>query len=197
VLTTAGFEIREAKFALARSDARLFSTLDLSTVLTVGVSLAVGIRNSTDKSLPLGFSAGSRVLACGNLAFRSELAVGRKHTRFGQQRFIEEISQAVERLAEFREQESKRIERFQLTDLTDQAAESLMLRSFEQAVISHRLLPRVISEWRSPSFDAFRPRTLWSLFNAFTIALREREETNPQQFTRLTLRLGNLLDLDN
>src|SRR6516165_2079799 len=52
-LAVAGFEIRTAKFALVRSDARMFSTFDLSTALAAGVTLAVGIRNSTDKSLPL------------------------------------------------------------------------------------------------------------------------------------------------
>ena len=49
-LTAAGFQIRGTKYALSRGDARLFSTVDLSTPLSDGVSLAVGIRNSTDKS---------------------------------------------------------------------------------------------------------------------------------------------------
>ena len=42
--------------------------------------LSVGVRNSVDKSFPLGFAAGSRVFVCDNLAFRSELLVRRKHT---------------------------------------------------------------------------------------------------------------------
>src|SRR4051794_40060146 len=82
-LTGAGFEIRAAKYALSRGDARLFATMDLATPLSTGVSLAVGVRNSVDKSLPLGFVAGSRVFVCDNLAFRSELLVRRKHTRNG------------------------------------------------------------------------------------------------------------------
>src|SRR5205823_2581486 len=90
-LTAAGFEIKAAKYALSRGDARLFSTMDLGTSLGSGVNLAVGVRNSTDKSLPLGFIAGSRVFVCDNLAFRSELLVRRKHTRFGQERFGEAI----------------------------------------------------------------------------------------------------------
>src|SRR5437870_4863960 len=60
-LTEGGFQIEKSQFAVSRSDARLFATMDLTAPLASGVSLAVGIRNSTDKSLPLGFCAGSRV----------------------------------------------------------------------------------------------------------------------------------------
>ena len=106
----AGFEIRRLRFAVARRDARMFATMDLETSLARGVSLAVGIRNSTDKSLPLGFCAGSRVFVCDNLAFRSELLVHRKHTRFGEERFQEEICEAVTALDQFRVAEAARIE---------------------------------------------------------------------------------------
>lgn len=193
-LTAAGFQVRSAKYALSRGDARLFSTMDLATPLGSGVSLAVGVRNSTDKSLPLGFVAGSRVLVCDNLAFRSELLVRRKHTRFGQERFAEAICKAVQSLAQFKETEAARIRHFRSCEVQDVQAESLMLRAYEQDVVSHRLLPRVIKEWRVPSFEEFRERTLWSLFNAFTTVLGERAKSNPQQFASLTIRLQDLLD---
>lgn len=39
--------------------------------------------------------AAALVFVCYNLAFRSELLVRRKHTRFGHTRFVEAIAQAV------------------------------------------------------------------------------------------------------
>ena len=63
-LTGAGYTIKNRSLALARDGKRFFGTLDLSTPLSDGVALAVGIRNSTDKSFPLGFCAGSRVFVC-------------------------------------------------------------------------------------------------------------------------------------
>src|SRR5205823_2560781 len=149
--------------------------------------------NSTDKSLPLGFCAGNRVFVCDNLCFRSELLVNRKHTRFGQERFAEAICRAVQSLHQFKVAEAARIRRFQLLGLTDTQAESLMLRGYEQGIVSHRLLPRVIKEWRTPSCGDFEPRTVWSLLNAFTTSLGERQRTNPQQFAALTIRLQDLL----
>src|SRR5262249_61955276 len=140
-LTGAGFAVRAVKYALSRGDARMFSTMDLDAPLASGVSLAVGIRNSTDKSFPLGFCAGSRVFVCDNLAFRSELLVRRKHTRFGRDRFQEAIAGAVQSLQEFRDTEARRIGRFRHEEVTDQAAESWMLRGYERGVVSHRQLP--------------------------------------------------------
>jgi len=96
-------------------------------------------------------------------------------------------------LAQFREAEAERIRHFQSTNIRDVEAESLMLRAYEKDVVSHRLLPHVIKEWRTPSFEEFSPRTYWSLLNAFTTVLGERQTSNPQQFASLTIRLQDLL----
>src|SRR5204862_226914 len=117
--------------AVSRSQHQFFGTIDLDTAIVPGVSLAVGIRNSTDKSLPIAFCAGNRVVVCDNLAFRSEITVARKHTRHGENRFGEAICRAIHSLGAFQSSEAARIERFQETPLSDRAAESLMLRAAE------------------------------------------------------------------
>ena len=58
LLQAGGFQIQKATYAVPRQNARMFATLDLATPLCPGVSLAVGLRNSTDQSFPLGFCAG-------------------------------------------------------------------------------------------------------------------------------------------
>jgi len=196
-LQQAGFSIERMKFAVSRTnDARLFAVADLTSVLATGVNLAVGIRNSFDRSLPLGFVAGSKVFVCDNLQFRSELIVARKHTRFGAQRFQEAIQHAIQSLVQFRTTETARIRRLQLTDISDLKAESVLLRSYESGLVSHRLLPRVIEQWRKPSFEEFEPRTAWSLLNAYTSILGSRLQTNPQEYAALTIRLQALLDAE-
>jgi hypothetical protein len=187
------FVVRDVKYALARQNHRMFATLDLASPLAAGVTLAVGVRNSTDKSLPLGFCAGSRVFCCDNLAFHSELLVHRKHTRHGRERFVEAICLAVRGLAQFKENESRRIELFRMTDVDDRSAESLILRAYDQEVITTPTLPKVIKEWREPSFEDFLPRTLWSLFNAFTTALGGRQKSDPQRFAKQTIALQALI----
>lgn len=166
--------------------------MDLEASLGSGIGLSVGIRNSLDKSLPLGFIAGSRVFVCDNLAFRSELLVRRKHTRFGHARFTEAILQAVQSLDQFRMAESSRIARLKRAEINENRAESLILRAYEAGVVSH-LLPHVLREWREPSHNVFEPRTLWSLTNAFTHALAPRQARDPQRFAALTIRLQELI----
>src|SRR6202011_5921404 len=98
----------------------------------------------------------------------------RKHTRFGQERFREAIALAVQGLHQFREAEEARVKRFRETELSADTADALLLRAYERRIVSSQTLPRVITEWRSPSFEEFHPRTLWSLFNSFTTILGER-----------------------
>ncbi|MSQ97583.1 MAG: DUF932 domain-containing protein [Gemmataceae bacterium] len=183
LLQSGGFAIQKATYAVSRQGgARMFATLDLTTALSVGVTLAVGIRNSWDQSFPLGFCAGSRVFICDNLAFRADLLVARKHTRFGQDRFREAIAQAVASLGQFQQVEAERIRRFQHLTLSDECAESLILRSFERGFVSYRALPEVIQEWRQPSHDFGPEPSLWRLFNAWTSALAPVAKRSPQRF---------------
>src|SRR5947209_3472111 len=65
-LRSAGFEVRNTQLAVTRHGSRFFGTLDLTAPLGPGINLAVGLRNSLDKSLPIGFAAGSKCFVCDN-----------------------------------------------------------------------------------------------------------------------------------
>ena len=189
-----GLRVERERYALSRDDARLFATLDIAVEVTPDIRLAIGIRNSHDQSFPLGFCAGNRVAVCDNLAFSAELMVRRKHTRFGHDRFRDDIGTCVARLDAFRTAEAARIARMREAELTDAQAESLILRSvYDQRIVSHRLILRLIEEWRQPPHEAFQPRTIWSLFNGFTSALAERARSHPQAFASATMKLQAFL----
>lgn len=192
-LAGAGYRVRAEKYALARHDARFFGVLDLETPLAAGVSLSVGVRNSVDKSFPLGFAAGSRVFVCDNLAFRSELLVRRRHTVNGMKAFGQAIAGAVASLTSFREAEELRIRRMAGRELTPAEASHIILAAYRRGIISTLQLPRVCAEWEEPRHDDFRPRTAWSLFNAFTEVLKSRADSAPQAFVASTIRLNALM----
>jgi hypothetical protein len=192
-LDATGFAVRSKQLGLSANEQQFFATLELVSTLADGVALAVGIRNSIDKSLPLGFCAGSRVFVCDNLSFRAELMVSRKHTLNGSIRFREAIAHATGRLDSFRRLEAERIATMHTLLLDDREAESLILRAWERKIISHLQLPAIVSEWRKPSHEEFSPRTRWSLFNAFTEVLRPFSVSNPQNFAHRTMELNTLL----
>jgi len=189
-----GFLIQKRRLSVAKDGSRFFGTLDLSNPITHGVTLAVGIRNSTEKSFPIGFCCGTRVFVCDNLAFTSEIVVAKKHTRFGQERYLEGIARAVSSLDQYRESTARWIDQMKDWRLSSEAADSFILRSYEEEIIGARQLPLVLKEWRQPQFDEYLPRTAWSLFNAFTGVLgRTRESTHPAQAALTTMRLRRLL----
>jgi hypothetical protein len=190
----AGYTIRTEQYGLAREGgARFFGVINLQTPLAQGVGLSVGVRNSWDKSFPLGFAAGSHVFVCDNLAFRSELLVRRKHTLNGMRAFGTAIGSAVASLTSFREAEAQRIQRMAEMELTPAQASHVILTAYRRGIISALQLPKVCQEWEEPRHDDFRPRTAWSLFNAFTEVLKPRAVTAPQQFVASTIRLNGLM----
>lgn len=195
-LREAGYSIEKARFGLSGGDDRFFATLDLSTPLTSDgtVTLAVGIRNSVDKTFPMGFCAGSRVFVCDNLAFRSELMVRRKHSPNGVANFSADIASAVMQLTSFKEAETARIAALVETTMPNERAESLILRAaVERGIIPLRKIPHVVKEWKEPRHEQFEPRTAWSLFNAFTAAMITLQESNPAELARRTMRLSAML----
>lgn len=195
-LAEAGFAVVKQRLALSNQGARFFGTLDLATELTKdgSVTLAVGLRNSFDKTFPMGFCAGARVFCCDNLAFRAELMVKRKHTVNGAAHFSNDIATSVMNLGSFKEVEAERITKMQESTITDERAESLMLRAcIAKGIIAQRMLPEVWREWREPRHELFQPRTTWSLLNAFTSALHSLQDRNPADLARRTMRLHALL----
>jgi hypothetical protein len=186
----------KSRFGLSAGDGRFFGTLDLATPLTPdgSVTLAVGIRNSIDKTFPMGFCAGSRVFICDNLAFRSDLMVRRKHSPQGIANFSNDIAGAVMQLTSFKEAETVRIAALADTTMPDERADSFILRAaIERGVIPLRAIPHVVRAWKEPGHEQFAPRTAWSLFNAFTAAFASLQGSNPAELARRTMRLSAML----
>jgi hypothetical protein len=197
VLDAAGYQVAAEKLAVHRNGARFFGTLELTTKVSEGVALAVGVRNSTDRSYPIGFIAGHRIFVCSNLAFRSDLLnVKAKHTRHGEERFGIGMANAIVRLSSFKDEEARRIEAMRNRTIDDTLAESLTLRALERGIISSRQILDVIREWREPSYEAFKERTLYSYFNAVTTVLgkAEGDVQQPQKYCARTMMLHHLVE---
>jgi hypothetical protein len=192
-LKGAGYEIAKARLALSHHGDRFFGTLDLATQITDGITLAVGIRNSQDKSFPIGFCAGNRVMVCANLAFTAEIVIARKHTRFGQERYLAALATAVQSLSSYRQSAAAWVEKLKAWQLTPDQADALILRAYEQNLIGARLLPDLINQWRRRKDTPFESNDGWSLWNCFTAVIRERQETQPSASALMTIRLQKLL----
>jgi len=168
---------KEIRLAVSHGGARCFGVADLTTKVTEGVHLSLGIRNSTDKSLAAGVLIGERVMVCSNLCFSGDLAVLRTHTKNILADLPKKLDEAVEKIPKFTRETEQRIERLKRCGLTKAQAHDLVIGGMDRIIIPARDVPDVLGKWRFS--DVFTSRTCWSLYNAFTATLKPLFEKSP------------------
>ena len=192
-LGDAGYNVAKAEYGLSRDGGQMFGAFDLHSELSPGTTLAIGVRSSIDKTLPLGFTAGSRVFVCDNLAFSGNLDVYRKHTRFGIDRFDEAVAFAVKRLGSFRESEARRIESLQTQSIGPDAADAILTRAYRSKILTPRTFGEALAQWDAPKYEWGTKGTAWHLYNAITHALKPVQVSNPRVFSRATMKVMGLI----
>ncbi|MGC9952087.1 MAG: hypothetical protein ABSF64_37570 [Bryobacteraceae bacterium] len=119
---------------------------------------------------------GLRVFVCDNMAFHGDfLPVLAKHTKnFNLNRAL---SGGIDDMQRNFKPMVEAVERWQGSQLSDVAAKLIIYRAFVEAEVEvPRHLDRQVHEmYFDPRHDEFRPRTMWSLSNAFTWAFKELE----------------------
>ena len=183
----------EVKLASARDGAQMFGTLDVCNgVGDADWTFALGFRNSYDKSLPLGLCAGSRVFVCSNLAFSSEIVTRRKHTSRIEVR--SEIERLLQMFVATKGRVTAEIEAMRNYELfTDAQAHDYVCQSVRNGAWPSSLVGKVLHEYHEPRHEAFRERSLWSLFNSYTEVGKERSAPAQVESTMQLQRMANVL----
>ena len=167
-----GMAVTESAFALYGNGARFFGLLGLDCKGGDGgnaYQLVVGIRNSHDRTFPVGLVVGSRVFVCDNLAFSSEITVTRRHTKNVMDDFPRLITTAVGRIADAADVQERRFAHYRDVKMTDEQAHDMLIQSMDIKAVGSVALPKILQEWREPSQEAFREDfSAWRLWNAYT-----------------------------
>ncbi len=172
-LRSTGLTIGNQVHSLGYEGNRYFGLMEILSKETASdYSLVLGIRNSHDKTFPVGLVAGASVFVCDNLSFSGEVRISRKHTVHLQRDMPQLVSRGVGRLMDLWGHQGKRIEAYKNTRVKDRVAHDLVIRAVDLGACTNRMIPTVLKEWRTPTYPAFGDRTAWSLFNAFTEALK-------------------------
>jgi hypothetical protein len=178
------------QYAVTSDGNRMFGVLTVNAEHD-GVRLALGIRNSHDKSFSLALTVGYKVFVCDNLAFFGDFTpVTRKHSKHFDP--DEVIDAAVGKMQRHFEPMKRQIDAWRHHELPDAAAKLLIYGAFveEQLDVPNHLARIVHQEYFAPSLPEFAPRTSWSLSNAFTSAFKVLE---PVPRFRATAKLGQFL----
>lgn len=170
-----GLTITDARFALARDGLQMFGVLTCANGAShPDYALAIGLRNSYDRSLSVGLVAGSRVFCCDNLAFSGEVGAARKHTANVFRDLPDLIYRMLSQVSSMQSRIHAEIGAMKARTLSTETADHLLVEAVRRNVLPASHLPRVIEAWEQPVHDAFAPRTAWSLYNAFTEIAKSR-----------------------
>jgi hypothetical protein len=164
-----GLTVQSSAFALAREGGQMFGVLTcVNGKPAADYTLAIGVRNSYDRSLAVGLTLGSRVFCCDNLAFSGEVAMHRKHTVNVFRDLPDLIYRMLSQVSSMRERNDGEIAAMKVRELPPAHAHHLMVEAIRANVLPASRLPKVMEAWDEPRHEEFAPRTAWSLFNAFT-----------------------------
>ena len=185
-----GLRIESSAFALAREGSQMFGVLTcVNGKPAADYALAIGIRNSYDRSLSVGLVAGTRVFCCDNLAFSGEVTMHRKHTVHVFRDLPDLIYRMLSQVSSMRERIDGEIAAMKAEVLGPHRAHHLMVEVIRANVLPASRLPKVIEAWEEPRHEEFAPRTAWSLFNAFT---EVQKDSGPRAQMDGSLRLSQL-----
>ena len=178
------------EYAVSKEGMKMFGVLDLETTFD-GCGFSIGIRNANDKSMRLALTVGYRVFVCDNMAFHGDFTpVLAKHTkRFS---LVDALSIGVDRMQRNFEPMRRQIEVWKLAQLSDDKAKLVIYHAFvEGKLVAPRYLARCVhDQYFNPKLEEFRPKTLWSLSNAFTGAFKDLD---PIPRFKATAKLGSFL----
>lgn len=183
-----GHEIVQEDHAIMPDGLRYFGLLTLQSAHG-DYTHTVGMRNSHDKSWPIGIAFGSRVFVCDNTAFTGEKVIKRRHTPKAKRDLPGLVAEAIEPLHDARLAMSEQYDRFKAAPLGDYEADAAIMGLYRKGVINVQRIANVADAWDNPPHD-WGDRTAWRLFNATTFALTGRVAEDP----RTTQTLHNVID---
>lgn len=184
-----GHEIVQEDHAVTPDGMRYFGLMSLRSPYG-DYTDALGLRNSHDKSFPIGIAFGSRVFVCDNLALLGEHVIKRKHTVKARRELPALISDIVAPLHEQRIAQNQKLLAYRGTPLSDAAADHAIMTMYREDIIGVQRIADIVEQWERPAHD-WGGKTAWRLFNAATYALNGKVAERPD----LTRRLHDVLDL--
>lgn len=166
-----GYTMVGEQYALARDGKQMFAYLQFKNGAT-DMGLALGYRNSYDRSMSVAFAMGASVFVCDNLALTGDITVMRKHTKNVWNALEDSLIATIYRSQQNFQQIVCDAETMKAQELGDRRAYEMMGFLFGEEIISPRQITVVRDQWHKPKHEDFRPRTAWSFYNACTEALK-------------------------
>jgi len=186
-----GWHIVSEDYGLGSGDSKMFGVLRFSPHGRPDFTRALGIRNSHDKTLPVGITAGISVITCSNLAFSGEIVIHRRHTSGIELQGL--MGGVFDRLEESFIRLERNADTLKFKAISIDDARKIIVVAAEMKAIPSQDILTVLSEFRNPRHEEFKARTRWSLLNAFT---ETAKKYSPARYDLCQRKLSTLFKLD-
>jgi hypothetical protein len=180
----AGLTITEERYALAGNkkkgdgNTRMFGELILdggpNANLPDDFKMAIGIRNSIDKTISWNICGGENVMVCGNMLMMGDFMVRRKHTTNILADLAPMADQAIANYLVGFENRVKEVEHWKQIEIDQPDVDHIVMECWRNGAFAPNQIPNIMQEWNEPRHPEFKDRTVWSLQNAFTEAHKTR-----------------------
>jgi len=179
--------IASEEYAVTKDGRNFFGVMTLDQGMD-GASFALGVRNSVSKQFRLSIVVGLRIFVCSNLSFAGDFnIVLAKHSKNFSLKNA--ISIGIDEAQRGFEPMGRTVGAWKEIQVSDDQARLTIFKAFvEDELDAPKHLARAVwTNWREPAYDDFRPRTAYSLQNAFTSSFKQLE---PVPLYRATADLG-------
>jgi hypothetical protein len=169
------------EYVVSPDGMKMFGLLQLDATY-LDCRFSIGLRNAHDKSMRLGLVAGYNVLVCSNMSFHGEFKpVLAKHSKHFN--LEDALSIGVDRIQKNWKPMQQALEHRRTTELSDDQARLMIYEAFLTSRFPIKLMKPVDRAYFNPSYEEFRPKTLWSLENAFTSGFKQLKPIPQYQAT--------------
>jgi hypothetical protein len=163
-----GLEINKEEYGVSNDGCKLFGIVRFKPAgdSDLPYSRAIGLRNSHDKSMAVGLSAGASVLVCDNMCFGGEAVICRRHTKGMDIPAL--VDAAMEELLEQYARMDRRIDTMRYDTITSYRAKVKLVDLATKGAINSSDIVPVMREFDNPTNEEFNNNSEWSFFNAIT-----------------------------
>ncbi|MEA4863598.1 MAG: DUF932 domain-containing protein [Victivallaceae bacterium] len=182
-----GWEMLNEEYGLARDGRKMFGVMRINRTNSPEWTRCIGLRNSHDRTLAVGLTAGISVICCSNLAFGGSMVLKRRHTSRIDLTWL--VGMAMDNLEnEFLTLETVAAD-LRLMEVSDNLARACIIRAAELDAIPSCDVLTVWHEFKQSRHDEFAEPTKWSLLNALTEVSKKytpaRADLSHRKITRL------------
>lgn len=171
-----GYRFDGDSYALSSDGQKMFGVITFRKINDVSqedIKVAIGIRNSYDKTMSAGLVVGSTVIVCDNLMFAGDVKVMRKHQgKDMHDELNDQIVTAIYKSQHKFTRIGEDVKRMQSIAMSQKQKYEFIGILTGEGVLSPTQSTAAYKELWKPSYEEFMTDTLWSGYNCATEALK-------------------------